>query len=211
MVTIGHYAPGAEIPRGMSSFCAGSACDPLMFETTEPQVPASVPRSESDSRVQIVLRESFAEFYAREVRSIVGLAYVLSGSRTGAEDLAQDASLAACRRWDRISSYDNAGAWVRRVTVNRSISNARRRVAETKALLRLGRERAVVPELSVDNEHLWAAVRSLPRRQAQVTALHYWDRLNIREIAEVLDLTEATVKTHLQRAREALSETQARD
>ena len=182
-----------------------------MFETTEPQVPAPVPRTEPDLALQMIVRESFAEFYAREVRSIVGLAYVLSGSRTGAEDLAQDAFLAACRRWETISSYDNPGAWVRRVTVNRSISHARRGVAETKALLRLGRERAVVPELAVDNEHLWAALRSLPRRQAQVTALHYWDRLNTREIAGILDLTEATVKTHLQRAREALSETQAKE
>ncbi|MEQ1701692.1 MAG: sigma-70 family RNA polymerase sigma factor [Ilumatobacteraceae bacterium] len=182
-----------------------------MFETTEPHVPAPVPTGESDRSAQIVVREPFADFYAREVRSIVGLAYVLSGSRAGAEDLAQDAFLAACRRWDNISSYDNAGAWVRRVTVNRSISNARRRVAEAKALLRVSRERMVVPDLSVENEHLWVAVRSLPRRQAQVTALHYWDGLNIREIAEILDLTEATVKTHLQRAREALSEKQGKD
>ncbi len=158
-----------------------------------------------------MMREAFADFYAREVRSIVGLAYVLSGSRTGAEDLAQDAFLAAYRRWDRISSYDDAGAWVRRVTVNRSISTARRRVAEAKALLRLSRERAVVPDLSVESEHVWAAVRSLPRRQAQVTALYYWDRLNSREIAEILDLTEPTVKTHLQRAREALGRDTRKD
>ena len=39
--------------------------------------------------------ESFENFYERELRSVVGLAYALSGSRVAAEDLAQEAFLAA--------------------------------------------------------------------------------------------------------------------
>ncbi|MDH3729509.1 MAG: hypothetical protein OES13_00085 [Acidimicrobiia bacterium] len=54
-------------------------------------------------------------FYARECRSVVGLAYVLSGSRLGAEDLAPEAFAAAYRSWDRIGDYDKPGAWVRRL------------------------------------------------------------------------------------------------
>ena len=52
-------------------------------------------------------RESFDSFYQREVTAVVGLAFVLSGSRTGAEDLAQEGFLAAYRQWDRISSFDD--------------------------------------------------------------------------------------------------------
>jgi RNA polymerase sigma factor (sigma-70 family) len=182
-----------------------------MIETTEPSEPDADTERDADLSVSVAAHENFADFYAREIRNVVGLAYVLSGSRTGAEDLAADAFLAAYRHWDRIGSYDNAGAWVRRVAVNRSISTARRRVAEAKAQIRVTNERGVIPELSADNEHLWTSVRRLPRRQAQVTALHYWDGLNIREIADVLELTEATVKTHLQRARQTLADTHAKD
>lgn len=150
--------------------------------------------------------EDFDAFYGRDVRGVIGLAYVLSGSRSGAEDLAQEAFLAAYRHWSRVGIYDNPGAWVRRVVANNAVSAARRRVSEAKSLVRLRNERVVVPELAEDNEALWAAVRQLPRRQAQVVALCYWDSLNSREIAEILDLSEPTVKSHLQRARQSLAE-----
>jgi RNA polymerase sigma-70 factor (ECF subfamily) len=178
-----------------------------MMETAEPGPdPSPVPTAAGASVVQ-----DFVTFYDREIRSVLGLAYVLSGSRTGAEDLAQDAFVAAYRHWDRVGSYENPGAWVRRVAANRSISAGRRRVAEAKALLRLGVERTALPELSPDNEELWTAVRRLPQRQAQVIALRYWDRRSAREIAEILELSEATVKSHLQRARQTLAETYRKD
>jgi DNA-directed RNA polymerase specialized sigma24 family protein len=68
---------------------------------------------------------------------VVGLAYALSGSRWGAEDLAQDAFLAAHRDWERIGSYEHPGAWVRRVVANLSVSMFRRRATEARALARV--------------------------------------------------------------------------
>ncbi len=81
----------------------------------------------------VLVREGFDAFYDREVRSVIGLAYVLSGSRTAAEDLAQDAYLVVYRHWDRVAQMDDPRAW--RVVANRSISVGRRRVAETRALV----------------------------------------------------------------------------
>ena len=84
-------------------------------------------------------REPFDEFYAREVGPVVGLAFVLSGSRVGAEDLAQEGFLAAYRNWQRVGSMDDPGAWVRRVVANRAVSGFRRRNAELRAMLKLNR------------------------------------------------------------------------
>ena len=165
----------------------------------------------ADAPVTAAVYEDFDAFYGRDVRGVIGLAYVLSGSRSGAEDLAQEAFLAAYRHWSRVGIYDNPGAWVRRVVANNAVSTARRRVSEAKSLVRLRHERVVVPELAEDNEALWAAVRRLPRRQAQVVALCYWDGLNGREIAEILDLSEPTVKSHLQRARQSLADNYRRE
>ena len=58
---------------------------------------------------------TFETFYRAEYRKVVGLAYVLSGSLLAAEDLAQAGFLAAHKRWDSISRYNEPGAWVRRV------------------------------------------------------------------------------------------------
>src|ERR1700730_10895960 len=104
-----------------------------MVDVTQPEQPAFGPLA--GERIDVVVHEDFGAFYAREIRGVVGLIYVLSGSRSGAEDLAQDAFLAAYRHWNRVHVYENPGAWVRRVAVNRSISAGRRRVAEAKALL----------------------------------------------------------------------------
>jgi hypothetical protein len=42
---------------------------------------------------------SFDLFYQQEYSGLVQLAFVLSGSRYGAEDIAQDALVAAWKRW----------------------------------------------------------------------------------------------------------------
>lgn len=150
-------------------------------------------------------REDFEAFYRRERRSVIGLAYVLSGSRSGAEDLAQEAFLRALRAWDQISAYDDPGAWVRRVVANQAVSGFRRRTAETKAMLRLGRDRFEIPELSSDAALVWTAVRRLPKRQAQAVALRYLEGRAIADIARILKCSENTVNTHLKRAKKTLS------
>lgn len=150
--------------------------------------------------------ESYEEFFRREYRAVHGLAVVLSKSRPVAEELTQEAFLAAFRQWDRVGRLESPGGWVRRVVANRSVSTFRRATAEAKALLRLN-SRADYPTapMTTDGMDVWKEVRRLPRRQAQVIALTYLEDLPRREVAEILGLTEETVKTHLDRARRSLT------
>jgi RNA polymerase sigma-70 factor (ECF subfamily) len=94
---------------------------------------------------------------------------------------------------------------VRRVVANRAVSLRRRARVEADALVRRRRVDRYDDEPSVEHEHLWAEVRRLPKRQAQVIALHYVERLTTAGIAALLGLSEPTVKTHLQRARATLA------
>ncbi len=149
--------------------------------------------------------ESFDAFFGREFRAVAALAYTLSGSRLAAEDLAQDAFVAAYRQWTRIAGYDDPGAWVRRVVANRAMSLLRRRSAEARALLRIGRDRHAIPEMSPPAEELWRAVRELPKRQAQAVALHYLEDMSLADIGAVLEISPGTAKAHLHRARRTLA------
>jgi len=149
--------------------------------------------------------EEFESFYARERRSVLGLAYVLSGSRSGAEDLAQEAFVAAYRSWEQVSGYDDPGAWVRRVVANRATSWLRRRAAEARALIRLGGQNYAIPPLDPEAGLIWREVRRLPLRQAQAVALRYLDGQEVSDIARILECSENTVHTHLRRGRESLS------
>ncbi len=153
----------------------------------------------------VPIRETFDAFYLREFPRMVALAAAVSGSRAVAEDLAQEAMVRAHRHWDRIAGYDKPGAWVRRVTVNLATSAFRKRAAESRRLLRLGRPAAELPPPEPEDESVWAAVGELPRRQRAAVALFYLEDRPVREIAEILECTESTAKVHLHKGRTALA------
>jgi RNA polymerase sigma-70 factor, ECF subfamily len=155
------------------------------------------------ARLEIVEIRSFESFYEVEYGLLVGLAYTLTGRRDVAEDLVQEAMLRAYKDWGRISAYERPGAWVRRAVINLAASRWRRQRTAARSMLRLtGRPDTEDP--SADAQAVWEAVRSLPRRQAEVIALYYGCDLAVDEIAETLDCAPGTVRTHLVRGREAL-------
>ena len=159
-----------------------------------------------DPRRSLVLHtERFEDFYAAELGRCTGLAYALCGNRALAEELAQDALTAAFRDWERVRQMDSPTGWVRRATANLATSSTRRRIAETKALLRLSARRQPEQALPDSDEDFWRAVRELPRRQAQATALRYGLGCTVPEVAEILGCAEGTAKSSLHAARAALS------
>lgn len=152
--------------------------------------------------------EPFEVFYRREYSRMVAIARALLRHGAAAEDVAQESFLAAHRHWDRIRGYDDPGAWVRRVVINRATSLQRRLGAEWRAVGRLQAQtgEGVLPELSPRATEVWEEVRRLPRRQAQATVLHYVDQLSVEEIGEVMGCSPGAVKSHLHRARARLNE-----
>jgi RNA polymerase sigma factor (sigma-70 family) len=158
-----------------------------------------------DDPESLHLPEPFETFYEREYHPVAGLGYALSGSWWVAEDLAQEAFLAAHRRWDEVSRLQRPGAWVRRVVANLATSAVRRRAAEARALLRLNTRREPREPLPGEAVDFWREVRSLPRRQAQAIALFYLEGWPTPEIAEVLGCSDATVRVHLHKGRRTLA------
>jgi RNA polymerase sigma factor (sigma-70 family) len=96
------------------------------------------------------------------------------------------------------------------VCANRAVSTLRQRAAEARAVLRLGSRRPEAEPLAAEHAAFWAEVRLLPRRQAQVIALHYVYDLGVADVAATLGCAEGTVKVHLSRARAALAQRLAR-
>jgi RNA polymerase sigma-70 factor (ECF subfamily) len=148
-------------------------------------------------------REDFLTFYEREYRGLVALSASLIGDRSMAEDIAQDALLAAYGRWPEVGALESPIGWTRRVVTNRSVSQIRRRVAELRAVARLGSRAKIVSGLESDAD-FWLLVRSLPRRQAQVVALHYVSDMTVVDIAAALGCQEGSVKASLFKARKNL-------
>jgi RNA polymerase sigma-70 factor, ECF subfamily len=154
----------------------------------------------------VVDSTTFDTFARRHRRPLVAFAWSLTGDLGVAEDLAQDALQAAWVAWDRVGALDSPGAWVRRVITNRAAGHLRRAGREHRALARLAGRPVRDVELEPADDRFWAAVRSLPERQAQAVALFYLEDCSVAEIAEVLGCATGTVKVHLHRGRQALAQ-----
>jgi RNA polymerase sigma-70 factor (ECF subfamily) len=151
-----------------------------------------------------VTDQSFETFFREQFRSLVALGAAMTGNLELAQDLAQDAMARAYQQWPKVSQYDKAGAWARRVLINFAIDANRRRGSETRALTRL----PVPPTLIVGDEgsdEWWRAVRALPDRQRAAVTLYYLEDMSVAEVARVLDVAEGTVKASLARARATLA------
>ncbi|MCZ6462262.1 MAG: sigma factor [Actinobacteria bacterium] len=72
------------------------------------------PTDSADADPQVVrTAELFDTFYTREYPKMVSVVYALTGQRSAAEELAQEAFIRAYRSWETISGYDKPGAWLR--------------------------------------------------------------------------------------------------
>ncbi len=152
----------------------------------------------------VVDGERFEDLYRREVRALVALASSMTGSRDAAADLVHEAMLRAHRDWAQVATMRRPGAWLRQVVINLCTDWLRRNGREQRALARLPRPTPTVTPEPVE-EQFWRAVRGLPERQRATIALYYLEDLAVRDIAEVLEVSEGTVKASLFKARRSLA------
>jgi RNA polymerase sigma-70 factor (ECF subfamily) len=134
---------------------------------------------------------------------VAALAFA-AGSREAAADAVQDAFIQAYRHWEVVSSYDNPGAWVRRVAVNRIANQhrSRQRYEQALAALILDEARETDPG---ERLAVIRALAALGERERVVVALYYLADLPVSEVAEICELSGAAVKTILLRARRRLA------
>lgn len=148
------------------------------------------------------ITESFESFYQRERRRALAIAYALTGTREGAEDLVQDAFEALHPRWTEILE---PAAYLRRTMTNLSTSRFRRLGSEARALDRLRRRRREFVELEPADAELWSAVAALPLGQRAVVVLYYLEDRSIDDVAQILEIAPGTAKSSLHDARAALA------
>ena len=143
----------------------------------------------------------FEACFRREYPRLVALGVAMSGRPEIARELAQETMLRAHARWDEVSSYEQPGAWLRRVMSNLLIDHHRSAQAERAATERLRGavvEFVVGPESGDDWDRL---VGGLPARQRVIVTLYYADDRSVDEIASMLGVARGTVKSALGKAR----------
>ncbi len=150
--------------------------------------------------------DEVATIYAVTGPRLIGLLTAMSGSRTEAEEVAQDAFVKLLEKWSRVREYDDIEAWLRTVAVRMMISRYRRRKVATLGLGRLasGSETSIAGPTPARLD-VAAALASLPLSSRAVVLLHHVHDLPVDEVAALLRLPVGTVKSRLSRARAAMA------
>ena len=129
-----------------------------------------------------------------------------------AEEVAQDVFLALYDELPRLASEDHVVHWLRRVTVHRAIDEARRQLSRPQDHAAISfTDPGVAEPAAVARERdpwleekLRQKIAALPLVPRTVIILRYQEELMPEEIAELLNMPIATVKSHLQRALKVL-------
>jgi RNA polymerase sigma-70 factor (ECF subfamily) len=131
-------------------------------------------------------------------------AYLIVHDATAAEDIAQEAFLAAIRALDRFDRRRPFGPWLNRIVVNRAIDWTRARALRrevTDDALAGAPAPAVRPPYSDD---VMAALAALSPEHRAVVVLRYALEFTPGEIAELLEVPRGTVNSRLRRALDVL-------
>jgi RNA polymerase sigma-70 factor, ECF subfamily len=135
-------------------------------------------------------------------------AYLVVHDAAGAEDVAQEAFLAAVRALDRFDSSRPFGPWLHRIVVNRAIDWARaralrREVGAGEAIEEVAAAERGDPAAPLPDDVV-AALASLSPDHRAVVVLRYVLEYTPGEIARMLELPRGTVNSRLRRGLDAL-------
>jgi RNA polymerase sigma-70 factor (ECF subfamily) len=148
-------------------------------------------------------RERFAKLFQAEYPGLVRELGLILGDRALAEDVAGDGFVELWRQWDRVSTLDRPGAWVRQVALRKA----------GRARWRRGRRRHVEASFAssppsgdgVDLD-LVRALAQLSEAQRTTVVMHHFGGWPTADIAVVLGCADVTVRSHLSRGRQRLAE-----
>ena len=173
-------------------------------------------RTVDDRGPAAVIEAVFRSDYGR----LVALARLLLDRQVEAEEVVQEAFARMLARRSRGMDPTEASAYVHRTVVNVCRDGLRRRrvaraVGDPEPWRSSSGPRAAgvadgdVAELAAgasDRRTVIAAIRTLPGRQREVVVLRYLAERSTAETAEILGISEGSVKTHLSRGLSALED-----
>src|SRR5438874_1425390 len=152
------------------------------------------------------LEALFREHWPRAYRA----AYLVVHDAAAAEDIAQEAFLAALRALDRFDRRRPFGPWLHRIVVNRAIDWARARTLRAEISDDGTIERAATQDrrgaTDSDADALAAGLAALSPEHRAVIVLRHLLEYTPGEIAELLELPRGTVNSRLRRGLDALRE-----
>jgi RNA polymerase sigma-70 factor, ECF subfamily len=148
------------------------------------------------------LEALFRRYWPRAYRT----AFLIVHDHAAAEDIAQEAFLAAVRRLDQFDRGRRFGPWLGAIVANRAIDWVRARTARREAAGEPLADQASPPEVPIGrySEEVLTALASLSPEHRAVIVLRYLLEYTPGEIAQALELPRGTVNSRLRRGLDCL-------
>jgi RNA polymerase sigma-70 factor (ECF subfamily) len=152
------------------------------------------------------LRPDIAQLVAEHHQAVYRYAYRLSGSIHDAEDLTQEAFLAAQRNLGQIRNVDSAKSWMFAILRNCFLKDRQRRrlILAGDSEFRIDSVAAPQKKDESDHDRLQAALDWLPENHRVALVMFFFEDCSYREIAERLEIPIGTVMSRMARARAQL-------
>jgi RNA polymerase sigma-70 factor (ECF subfamily) len=152
--------------------------------------------------------QAVAELFQRHWSDVHRAALLVTGDRAAAEDIAQEAFLAALRALPGFDLRRPLRPWLHRIAVNRAIDWSRARALRHEVGADAAGEQAAQPASGGDplGSELTDALMELGVEQRAVIVLRYVLELTPGEIGDLLELPRGTVNSRLRRGLDALSD-----
>lgn len=145
---------------------------------------------------------AFARLVREHQSMVFSLALYFSHDRATAEDLAQEVFIHLYQSLGMIESPEHLKFWLRRVTCHRCIDHSRKESKRRTICIDDAPEPVSPDEFrdSLMSEALRRIVASLPEKPRLIVTLRYQEDLDPAEIANLLEMSINTVKSHLRRS-----------
>jgi RNA polymerase sigma-70 factor (ECF subfamily) len=148
--------------------------------------------------------EAAEELFRRHWPSAHRAAWLVVHDAAAAEDIAQEAFLAALRALHRFDRRRPLGPWLHRIVVNRAIDFARSRALRREASADAAGEAGAEPAPAWLGDELLEALAALGPEQRAVVVLRHLLGYSPGEIAAMLGVPRGTVNSRLRRGLDAL-------
>jgi RNA polymerase sigma-70 factor (ECF subfamily) len=156
---------------------------------------------------EVVFDQTVKRFSAR----VFSLSYRLTKSLEDSEEVLQDTFVSVYRKIRNFEGKSSLSSWIYRITVNTALMKLRKRKSDRHCSLEdkfpdyrnslmLKDESYKLAGLKIGNE-IEKAILSLPQEYRAILVLRDIDGLSTNEVCEILDLSPATIKSRLHRAR----------
>jgi len=167
-------------------------------------VPAEPPVAELVARARRGEPSAFDQLVRRHLRAAFAVALAVLGRPADADDVAQEAFVAALERLDDCREPARFSGWLLQIVRNRALHALDKRKLRDPAgdVIEVGAP-PVIGDV-VLRAHLLAALATLSPVQREVVLLHDLDGWTHAEIADALGLSEVNCRQHLFTARRAL-------